>query len=135
MRTFAQKPKVPQQATPAKSMVPSRAHFRQSHEVNSILHLQSTIGNQGVLRLLQANAEELKAGLTGTGPPRFQHDFTRIPIHPPAAGAIQTKLMINTPGDEYEQESNRVADQIAEMPESQLQRACSCGGSCPKCST
>ena len=28
--------------------------------------LQRTIGNQAVLRMLQTNAEELKAGLTGT---------------------------------------------------------------------
>ena len=135
MRTFAQKPKAPQQATPAKSTVPGRAHFRQSHEVNSILHLQRTIGNQAVQRLLQANAEELKAGLTGTAPPRFWNDFSRIPIHPPAAGTIQTKLAISKPGDEHEHEADRVAKQVMQMPQPQLQRACACGGQCPKCQT
>ena len=134
MQTFAQKPKAPQQATPAKSTIRGRAHFGQSHEVNSILHLQATIGNQAVLRLLQANAEELKAGLTGTAPPRFWHDFSRIPIHPPAAGSIQAKLQINKPGDEYEQEADRISAQVMRMPEPQIQRACACGGACPKCS-
>jgi hypothetical protein len=38
MRTFAQKPKATQQATPTKSTIPGRAHFGQSREVNSILH-------------------------------------------------------------------------------------------------
>jgi hypothetical protein len=43
---------------------------------------------------------------------RFGHDFSRIPIHPPAAGVIQTKLAINKPGDQYEQEADRLADQV-----------------------
>jgi hypothetical protein len=38
MHTFAQKPKATQQATPAKSTIPGRAHLGQSREVNSILH-------------------------------------------------------------------------------------------------
>ena len=66
---------------------------------------------------------------------RFGHDFSRIPIHPPAAGAIQTKLAINKPGDEYEQEADRITQQVMRMPEPQLQRACACGGACPKCQT
>jgi len=103
--------------------------------VNSILHLQGTIGNQAVLRLLQANAEERQAGLTGTAPSRFGHDFSQIPLHPPAAGAIQTKLAISKPGDEYEQEADRISEQVIRMPEPQLQRACACGGACPKCQT
>ncbi len=52
MRTFAQKPKATQQTTSAKSTIPGRAHFGQSREVNSILHLQRTIGNQAVQRVL-----------------------------------------------------------------------------------
>jgi hypothetical protein len=48
-------------------------------------------------------------------------------------GAIQTKLAISTPGDEYEQEADRVAEQVMRMPEPQLQRACPCSGGCPKC--
>ena len=35
-----------------------------------------------------------------------------LPIHPPAAGAIQTKLAINKPGDGYEQEADRVSEQV-----------------------
>ena len=109
MRTFSRKPTASQQASFAKSTMPGRADFGQRAEVNSILHLQRTIGNQAVLRMLQTNAEELKAGLTGTTSPRFAHDFSRIPIHPSAVGAIQMKLAINKPGDEYEQEADRVA--------------------------
>ena len=135
MRTFAQKPKATQQATSAKSTIPGRGHFGQSPEVRSILHLQRTIGNQAVQRMLQTDAEEPEAELTDTASPRFGHDFSRIPVHPPAAGAIQTKLAINKPGDGYEQEADRVAEQVMHTPEPQLQRACPCGGACPKCQT
>ena len=37
---------------------------------------------------------------------------------------IQTKLTINQPGDEYEQEADRVAEQVMRMPDSGLQRKC-----------
>ena len=137
MRTFAQKPKAQQQATPAKSMVPSRAHFRQSHEVNSILHLQSTILIKVTLRLLQANTEGLKSRIDSVQHHRaFSHDFSRIPLYPPAVGAIQTKL-----DDQHTSGTNMNRNQIVsqirwtEMPEPQLQRACGYGGNCPKCST
>ena len=45
--------------------------------------------------------------------------------------AIQTKLTINESGDQYEQEADRVADNVMRMPEStlQVQRKCGCGGS------
>jgi hypothetical protein len=81
---------------------------------------------------LQANAGELEVGLTGTAAPRFGHDFSRVLVHPPAPGAIQTKLSINQPGDGYEQEADRVAGQVIRIPEAQ-QRACACGGACPEC--
>lgn len=102
MRTFAEKPKTPLQTTLAKSEIPGRAHVGRSHEVNSILHSQGTIGDQVMQRLL-------------------------------ATGSIQTKLAINQPGDEYEQEADHVADQMMRMPEPQLQHDCACGGGCPKC--
>ena len=60
MRTFAQKPKALQQTTPAQSPIPGRAHFGQSGEVQSILHLQHTIGNRAVQRMLSGNTEDKK---------------------------------------------------------------------------
>jgi len=48
--------------------------------------------------------------------------------------SIQPKLKINQPGDKYEQEADRVADQVMRMPEPTLLRKCSCGGGgCSKC--
>src|ERR1700750_1376056 len=63
-------------------------------------------------------------------------DFARVSIHPLARPAIQTKLAINHPGDQYEQEADRVSDQVMRMPHpgepatveslapQRLQRAC-----------
>ena len=107
MRIVAEKPKTLQQVAPAKSTLPDRAHVGQSHEVHSILHLQRTIGNQAMQRLLQAYAEEfVAAGSATTASTRVEHDVSRMHVHPPAAGSIQTKLAINKPGDEYEQEAD-----------------------------
>jgi hypothetical protein len=46
---------------------------------------------------------------------------------------LQTKLTVSTPGDAFEQEADRVADQVMRMPEPLVQRACACGGSCDSC--
>ena len=68
-----------------------------------------------------------------------------------SAPVLQTKLTVNQPSDPYEQEADRVADQVMRMPDSKLSdltesfsptakllRKCSCGdsggsGSCPEC--
>src|SRR6185369_13207721 len=39
------------------------------------------------------------------------------------------------PGDEYEQEADHIAEQVMRMREPKLQRACACGGGCPRCVT
>ena len=135
VRTFAERPKTTQQASSPKTTMPGRAHFEPSREVNSILHLQRTIGNQAVQRMLQTHAEKPINGLTDMASPRFDHDFSRIPIRSRAAGALPTKFAINKPGDQYEEEADRVAEQVMRMPEPRLHRACACGGGCPKCRT
>lgn len=48
--------------------------------------------------------------------PKFKRDFSRTPTYPSAPPAIQTKLAINPPGDVYEQEADRVADQVLGAP-------------------
>ena len=41
---------------------------------------------------------------------------------------LQTKLRINEPDDAYEQEADRVAEQVMHMTEPQLEGTCACGG-------
>ncbi len=116
MRTFTEKAKPTQQSRPLKATVTAQSHLGHSHKVNLVLHLQRTVGNQAVQRLLQSKAEKRSTELVGTTLPHFKHDFSRIPISSLTARPIQTKLAINKPGDEYEQEADRVAKQVMRMP-------------------
>ena len=54
--------------------------------------------------------------------PHFGHDFSRIQAHTDVPKTIQTKLIISQPNDRYEQEADRVAEQVMRMPEPRLQR-------------
>jgi outer membrane protein OmpA-like peptidoglycan-associated protein len=65
----------------------------------------------------------------------FAHDFSRIPLHSAGPFRLQAKLAVNAPGDAYEREADRVAEQVVRMPEARLQRACACGGACAECQT
>jgi Domain of unknown function (DUF4157) len=129
MRTVVAKPKEPQQTTPAKSTLPSR----QSYGVNSILRLQRIIGNQAVQRLLQDKAEELKAGSATTASTRFAHDFSRIRVHHRSSAIVQAKLAVSSPADIYEQEADRLSEQVINMSASESPHACPCGGVCSNC--
>jgi hypothetical protein len=52
--------------------------------------------------------------------PRFSYDFSQIPVHSILQACIQAKLTVNAPGDIYEQEADRVADQVLAAPEHSL---------------
>ena len=69
-------------------------------------HLNNMRGDGQLLPSVRASFE-----------PRFGHDFSRISTHSPVGGAVQTKLAINKPGDEYEQEADRVSEQVMRMPD------------------
>src|SRR4051812_396622 len=107
MRTVAQNQN--RQSVFSTSTRPTTTTSESNRNRHPVLDLQSVIGNQAVMRMMRAGAEETNE------------------MHPLAAGPIQTKLAINKPGDEFEQEADTVADQVMRMPESQLQRSCDCG--------
>jgi hypothetical protein len=91
------------------------------------------IGHQTIAELMHLNGEDHKAESSSSPMTRFAHDFSRIPVYSQAPVSLQTKLVVNTPGDIYEQEADRVSEQVTSVPEPQLQRACACGGACPRC--
>ena len=132
MRIFAQKQIRPHKQV-SSSFARSKTANRPNHLADLSLHLQRTIGNQALLRMLQTRAQEPEVGLTSTASPRFERDFSQVSVHPPAPGAVQTKPAIHQPGDEFEQEADRVSDRVMRMPQAQRQGACVCGGGCPKC--
>lgn len=112
MRTFAHKPESNHNTKSTMLTKSGSAFTRQSREVSSILHLHRTIGNQAVQRLLQNNAQELEIGSTTTASTRFAHNFSGIPLYAKARTEIQPKLRVSTPGDRYEQEADRIADEV-----------------------
>ena len=71
------------------------------HDVPPIVH-----------EVLRSPGQPLDAATRAFMEPRFGHDFSRIPTYARAVGTIQTKLAVNKPGDEYEQEADRIADQV-----------------------
>ncbi len=91
MRTFADTHKATQQAATAKSTMSRRVPHGQGHDVNSRLHLQRTTGNQDVQQRSEENAANVKVDALST---RFEHDFSRIPVHHPRVEAA------NGPGRE-----------------------------------
>ncbi len=48
--------------------------------------------------------------------PQQGYDFSQIPVHSRSQTSLQAKLAVNAPGDIYEQEADRVADQLMAMP-------------------
>jgi hypothetical protein len=136
MRAFIQKQNQPQQWVSSSITRSSTTAPAASHQAHPILHLQSTIGNQAVQRLLgQAEPDDLGGRSSTKEVTRFAHDFSQIPVHAKSPASAQAKLTVSSPGDIYEQEANRVSEQVMRMSEPQLQRTCACGGECPKCQT
>jgi len=88
----------------------------QRRRADSVSPLQRTTGNQAGHPVVQDHADGRGAGLSGRSTPHLAHDFSRIPVHSPTGQTIQTKLTINTPGDKYEREADRVADEVMRMP-------------------
>jgi hypothetical protein len=135
MRIFAQEQAQLHEPASSKLAPSNIATDRPVHHRHPIPHLQRALGNQGMQRMLQTNAETRNAGSTGTASARFGHEAGRISAHPPAAGVIQMKLALNTPGDTDEQEAEQVANEIVRMPEPQLQPAGASDGECLTCQT
>lgn len=50
-----------------------------------------------------------------------------------AVRRLQAKRMVGSPGDIYEQEADRIADQVMRTPAPRIQRTCACGATCSKC--
>jgi len=92
MRAFSQKQTQPQQRASFNKTGSGAVASAESDQVHPILSLQRRIGNQAVQRMLQTHAKKREVGSIRAAVSRFTHDFSRIPVHAPVKGAIQTKL-------------------------------------------
>lgn len=114
MRTFA-----PQSAEKDSSSPKHRAVLSQS--LPAPVAFPPTSHSNGVLLQRKSNCA------CGGGCPSCAEEAT--------AGTIQAKLKVSDPGDQYESEADRVAEQVMRMPASSsvgIKNAKS-GGACPKC--
>lgn len=130
MHTFAKTPKATQLTAFGKSTLPGLGHITQSKEVRSILHPRRSISNQAVQQKSQMRTAEREGQLTRASTHHHGHDFSGIPLCTTVPKSIQTKLTINRLGDRYEQEADRVSEQIMRMPELRVQPKCA-GSSMP----
>lgn len=129
MRSFAEKPKAIQQAGSSKAGGRILSHLRHSHKVHAII-TRRTIENDVVQRLPRNHPDDPDHVLSDTSSQRVGGDFDPISSSPLKAVTLQTKLVISEPGDRYEQEADRVAEQVMRMPEPEFQRSCACGNGC-----
>lgn len=113
MRTIAQKQNQPQKPVSPNAAWPQAELTR---------YLRRTIEDQAAQRTLQTQPEGSKRAIPGAAFPRRHNDFSQIPVHLPAAASIPVNLAINPPGDKYEQEADRMAEQVMGTPEPQFQR-------------
>jgi len=111
------------QAVKTEASLPKRAPAHPAIQPeHPILNLQQTAGNQAVMRMLRSQ------GATGAaGSERGAFPAPSMPLRPLA---LQRKLAINEPGDSYEQEADRVSEQVMRMPASPAASA-SVSGSAP----
>ena len=69
---------------------------------------RSFINRAHPIKLLRSLAEPLNPDRGGTGEPGFGHDFSGVRMHTHVPERMQSKLNGNEPGDQYEQEADRV---------------------------
>ncbi len=79
--------------------VPDRLPTGPGGQAEAIRHLQRTMGNRALQKVLGKRRRHDHAGADG-----FR-------------GILQTKLQVTTPGDAFEREADRVADQVTASPE------------------
>lgn len=61
-----------------------------------------------------------KPGLHGSEA-HFRHDFSKVPVTINSPNLVQTKLKIGQRDDKYEQEADRIAEQVMRMPDPVVQ--------------
>ncbi len=74
-----------------------------------------------VHQVLRSPGQSLDPDIRAFMEPRFGHNFSRVPVHTVTPTMIQPKLTIGQPNDKYEQEADRVAEQVMRIPNPAIQ--------------
>ena len=131
MRTNAHRQRQPSRGESCELARPCASARRR--EARTTLRAQRPVVNGAAPRTPRDESQGFEPAPDANAPAHFGHDLSRVPLHSKAPVRIQTKLAVSAPGDGYEEEAERVSEQLMRMPEPRLQRACECGGGCTGC--
>ena len=110
MGTFVQKPVAVNMGKTNRSLSGS------DNDLESTLHPLHTIKTQPVQQMLNPNDYDAHKKLLTTNSQHFVYDFKHIPVDS-SQSFCQTKLKVGSAGDKYEQEADRMAEQVMRMPD------------------
>lgn len=133
MRIYTEKQKTNHQTTNARTTVAGLARFGHSSEVDPRIQIPHSLGNKAKPRFDHAEPARIEVVPSTPISSPFGHHISRIPVHATASGKIQAKLEVTTPGDMYEQEADRVSEQMMRLPEPHSQHDSSHRGGRPAC--
>ncbi|GAB4367257.1 MAG: DNA/RNA non-specific endonuclease [Elainellaceae cyanobacterium] len=72
----------------------------------------------------ESQSEQAEVAETADRPSStFQHNFSQVPVRSAGFPIVQPKLVIGQPHDRYEQEADRVADQVMQMSDVGMMRS------------
>lgn len=108
MRIHAQKQNQPQQQASTNIIRSNAERLTASPIAHSIMHLQRSIGNQAVQRVLQAYAGGLEVNSDTSPSTHSGHDFNRIPLHTSVSKMAQSSRVGDSRENDYEQPPNRI---------------------------
>jgi hypothetical protein len=67
--------------------------------------------------ILQRKCDKCQKKKRASMEQRFAHDFSQVPVQSRSLASVQAKLTVGSGGDVFEQEADRVADQVLAAPE------------------
>src|SRR3954447_18054437 len=115
----------PQLIAPSPDQVAALRELEQHTSAADIARLQHGLRNSALDHLLLTPHTTTASPLAATASPRAttsrRLEFSRRPVHGPVPAhsepVIQTKLAIGSADDEYEQEADRIAERVMDVPE------------------
>jgi len=116
MRTFVQRPKESQRATPFKAVIPRLRQSGRIRDLRPASQVRGPIEQHGIQRVLPADHEQLELSSAIGISSATLSDLSRIPTHRPFPVRVQTKLTITASRDRHEQEADRVASDVVRAP-------------------
>ena len=112
MRTFTQTQRPTQKGKPTYAETPMQRFSGRRHVFGSTLHLQRTIGNHAVQRLLETHGDKSSGTFAISASSLSAHNLGQIQQRAKNQIKIQPKLSVGTPGSIFEQEAARVTGQV-----------------------